>query len=68
MGGNKTSHSLRATGVSSLFQAGVPEKVIQERSGHRSLDGLQQYQHTTIGQQQVSKVLASGATFQQQMF
>lgn len=27
--GNKTNHSLRATGVSELFQAGVPEKLIQ---------------------------------------
>ena len=32
--GNKTNQSLRATGVSELFQAGVPEKLIQERSGH----------------------------------
>ena len=28
--GNKTNHSLRATGASQLFQANVPEKVIQE--------------------------------------
>lgn len=36
--GHKTNHSLRATGVSDLFQAGVPEKLIQQRSGHLSLD------------------------------
>ena len=28
--GKKTNHSLRATGVSNLFQAGVPEKLIQQ--------------------------------------
>ncbi len=31
----KTNHSLRAAGVSQLFEAGVDEKVIQSRSGHR---------------------------------
>ena len=31
--GRKTNHSLRATGVSHLFQAGVPDKIIKERSG-----------------------------------
>ena len=34
--GQKTNHSLRATGVSDLFNAGVPDKIIQERSGHLS--------------------------------
>ena len=63
--GNKTNHSLRATGVSELFQAGVPEKLIQERSGHLSLDGLRQYQRTTVSQHEaVSKVLTSGSTYQ----
>ena len=32
--GNKTSHSLNVTGASALFQAGMPEKVIQEHTGH----------------------------------
>ena len=35
--GHKTNHSLRASGTTELFQAQVPEKVIQERTGHRSL-------------------------------
>ena len=42
--GNKTNHSLRATGITSLFQAGLPEKAMQDRSGHRSLDGLRKYE------------------------
>ena len=29
--------SLHATGASALFEANVPEKIIQERTGHRSL-------------------------------
>ena len=62
--GNKTNHSLRATGVSSLFQAGVPEKLIQQRSGHLSLDGLRQYQRTTLEQEKdVSGVLASAVAY-----
>ena len=62
--GRKTNHSLRATGVSDLFQAGVPDKIIKERSGHLSMDGLHQYQRTTSEQEEnVSKVLASGSSF-----
>ena len=68
--GEKTNHSLRATGISDLYQAGVPEKVIQERSGHLSISGLRQYERTTLGQQQaVSRILSSreGTTFQKQL-
>ena len=36
----KTNHSLRATGAMELYTAGVPEKIITERIGHRSTDGL----------------------------
>ena len=58
--GNKTNHSLRATGASSLFTAGVPEKIIQQRSGHLSLQGLRHYERVTQQQQlAVSRVLSS---------
>ena len=43
----KTNHSLRATGASMMFQAGVPEKIVQERTGHRSLEALRMYECTT---------------------
>ena len=33
----KTSHCLRVTCASSLFNVGVEEKLIRERTGHRSL-------------------------------
>ena len=56
----KTNHSLRATGATTLFAANVPEKVIQERTGHRSLKALRVYERTTDEQQQhVSTILAT---------
>lgn len=42
--GNKTNHSLRATGATELYESGVPEKLIQERTGHRSLEALRVYE------------------------
>ena len=68
--GHKTNHSLRAAGATGLYQAGVPEKVIQERTGHLSLTGMRQYEHTDDHQQQaVSRILASRerTTYQQQL-
>ena len=32
----KTNHTLRATGATALFNAGVPEKLIRDVTGHRS--------------------------------
>ena len=40
--GHFTNHSLRATGATQLFERNVPEKVIQEFTGHRSVKGLRQ--------------------------
>ena len=42
--GNKTNHSLRATGATRLYEKGAPEKLIQERTGHRSLEALRAYE------------------------
>ena len=57
----KTNHSLRAAGVSELFEAGVDEKIIQSCSGHRSTDALRMYERITPAQQQaVSNILTSG--------
>ena len=56
--GKKTNHSLRVSGASSLFDAGVPEHIIQQRTGHRSLDGLRAYERITTEQEvAVSKIL-----------
>ena len=61
--GHKTNHSLRATGATQLFQAEVPEKIIQERTGHRSLAALRTYERTTSEQHEaVSSLLAARPT------
>ena len=39
--GVKTNHSLRATDATSMFHSKVPEKIIQNVTGHRSLEALQ---------------------------
>ena len=52
------NHSLRATGASAMFQAGIPEHVIQKTTGHRSLKSLRCYERVSTDQhEQVSKVL-----------
>ena len=57
---NFTNHSLRATSASRLFASNVPEKLIQEKTGHRSLAGLRAYEQTTAKQQKNStKILES---------
>ena len=57
--GHKTNHSLHATAATDLFHANVPEKLIQERTGHKSVQALRVYQHTTDDQQKaVSEVLS----------
>ena len=59
--GNKTNHSLRATGATTLFEKGISEKIIQERTGHRSLEALRIYEHTNTAQHQaVSNILPAG--------
>ena len=56
---NKTDHSLRATGATDLYTANVPEKLIQQRTGHRSLKAPRTYEWTT-GEQELA-VLTSGS-------
>ena len=41
--GYKTNHSLRATSASRLYQTGVDEQLVMERTGHRSLTGVRSY-------------------------
>ena len=49
----KSNHSLRATGISRMYNSRVPEKLIVERSGHLRSKGVQAYERTTTKQQQV---------------
>ena len=48
--GNYTNHSSCAFGATKLFQAGVSEKLIQQRTGHRSIEALRQYEWTSSTQ------------------
>jgi len=57
--GRVTNHSLRAYGATSLFQAKVPEKLIQETTKDHLLESLRQYEHTSSTQLVgVSNILA----------
>ena len=57
----KSNHSLRATGTARLYAANVPEKIIQQRSGHRCIDSLRLYERTSVTQQRAVSSLISGA-------
>ena len=58
LSGNKSNHSLRVAGACSLFAAGVPERVIQGRTGHVSIEALRKYERVTENQElAVSKIL-----------
>ena len=46
-----TNHSLRATSITRMFNNGIPEKVIAETSGHKSVKALRCYEHTSSEQQ-----------------
>ena len=41
--GFKTNHSLRATTATRLYASGIDEQLVMERTGHRSLPGVQSY-------------------------
>ena len=56
----KTNHSLRAT---QLFDAGVPQRIIQERTGHKSVLSLRTYERISNHQNQaVSNILTSSTS------
>ena len=58
--GNFTNHSLRAYGATTLNRANLPEKLIQEKTGHRCLKALRQYERTSDFQLvEVSNIISS---------
>ena len=67
--GPRTSHFLRVTAATSLYEKQVPEKLIQERTGHRSLGALRIYERTSVHQQEaVSRLLVgSKRSFEDEM-
>ena len=52
--GFRTNHSLRATTATRLYQAGVEEQLIMERTGHRSIEGVRSYKRTSDGQREAT--------------
>ena len=46
-GKNFTNHILRAPSTTTLFDAGVPEALIQKLSGHHSIKTLRMYERVT---------------------
>ena len=57
---NFSNHSLRATSISRLYRASIPENVIMERSGHLSTDGVRSYERTSVEQlKSVSEILST---------
>jgi hypothetical protein len=57
--GVKTNHSLRATAETQMFEQGAPEKLIQERTGHRSLEGLRTCERSSESQHRALSTLLS---------
>ena len=57
---NFTNHSLREFGATTLYHANLSEKLIQERTGHRCLKALWQYEQTLDFQLvEVSNIISS---------
>ena len=54
-----TNHSLRATAATRMFAAGVPEKIIADRTGHKSAKALRQYERTSDAQLQAAGLAVS---------
>ena len=58
--GFKTNHSLRATAATRLYESGIDEQLVMERTGHRSIEGIRSYKRTSAAQQQdVSDILSN---------
>jgi len=56
--GFKTNHSLRVSAATRLFETGLDEQLIMERTGHKSTDGVRTYKRTSeIQRQEVSDIL-----------
>jgi len=60
--GYRTNHSLRATTATRLYQAGVDEQLVMERTGHQSLEGVRSYKRTSKAQQENLSDILNGCT------
>ena len=53
---------LRATAATQMFRQGAPEQVIQERTGHRSVEALRSYERLDETQHKAVSPLLSNAS------
>lgn len=60
--GDFSNHSLRASGATELFQSGVPEKVIQDFTGHQSVKALRQYEKVAGIQKRAATNILTGTS------
>ena len=60
VGVHYTNHSLRATAITRMYEGGVPENLISEKSGHKSIKALRSYESTSIQQEKVAGSMISG--------
>ena len=60
--GDFTNHSLRASGTTELFQHEVPETVIQDFTGHRSVKALQKYEKVAVMQKRAASNILTGTS------
>ena len=60
--GFKTNHSLRVTTAIRLFQNGLDEQLIIERTGHCSLDWVRGYKRTSQEQQELVSAALNNPT------
>ena len=58
-----TNHSFCATGATTLFQAEVPERIIEKTKCHRSLESLRTYERISNNQQKAVSQVMDSASF-----
>ena len=64
--GHYTNHSLRRTCATTLYENNIPEQVIQETTGHRSVEGVRSYKTTSSAKKRkVSEVLHGSKSCQE---
>ena len=56
-----TNHSLRATAITRMYEGGVPENLISEKSGHKSIKGLRAYEKTSVLQEKAAGSCIDGS-------
>ena len=59
--GHKTNHSLCATAATKMFKSGVPKKLIQEQTGHCSIEALRTYDRLDDAQHTATSSLLSNS-------